>query len=146
VSSCQKPAPGTHRIVSDFGTRFDVSEQAFTIETNLQDMPPGKLYVVKQKGTNANLVVWHDEDALKDLKTPFPVISEHLESRPIRTVKGRVVGEDRWGYLKSGERWRYVRFFAGDAVGYSPVPPNRTGGLDQIIGTACFGMDADSGQ
>jgi len=68
----------------------------------------------------------------------FPVFSERVDHRDIRTVRGRLVGEDRWGQLKAGERWRYVTFLDGDAVGYWPVPPEQATVLDRVINSACF--------
>ena len=118
VSACPDLPSGMRRIRSDFGTRFDASEKAFRVHAGLRDMPPGTLYVVKLKDADANIVVWRDDDILRNLKTAYPVFSKHVEERSIRTSTEHVFGTDRWGYLQSGERWRYVRFSSGDAVGY----------------------------
>jgi hypothetical protein len=142
VSACPDLAPGLRRITSDFGTRFDVLDKAFTVHAGARDMPPGMLYVVKLKDADANVVVWHDDNVFRDLKTAFPVFSEHVEERNIRTTKERLVGTDRWGYLKSGERWRYVRFSSGDAAGYGPTLPKEASMLDQVVGSACLSRDA----
>jgi hypothetical protein len=142
VLACPDLAPGVRRITSDFGTRFDVSDKVFTVHAGARDMPPGMLYVVKLKHADANIVVWRDDDVFRDLKTAFPVFSEHVEERNIRTSKERLVGTDRWGYLKSGERWRYVRFSSGDAAGYGPTPPKEASMLDQVVGSACLSRDA----
>jgi hypothetical protein len=130
-----------HRIRSDFGIRFDAPEKAFTVHADLRDTPTGTLYVVKLKDTNANIVVWRDDDIFKDLKVAYPVFSEHIEERNIRDATGRIFGTDRWGYLQSGERWRYVKFSTSDAVGYEPTPPKPATLLDQVVNSACFSRD-----
>jgi hypothetical protein len=127
-----------HRIDSDFGTQFDLSEKDFVVHSGLRDMPPGMLYVVTLKSRSTNMVVWRDDGIFNELKSAFPVFSEHVEERVVRTPTGHIVGEDRWGYLKSGERWRYVTFSRGDAVGYRPTRPKEASLLDQAISSACL--------
>jgi hypothetical protein len=134
ISVCPNVSPGVHRIRSDFGIRFDAPEKAFTVHAGLRDMPPGTLYVVKLKGADPNIVVWRDDDI-------FSVFSEHIEERNIRDATGRIFGTDRWGYLQSGERWRYVRFSSGDAAGYKPTVPKQANLLDQVVNSACFLQD-----
>jgi hypothetical protein len=138
VSECRGAASGTRRINSDFGTKFDVSERDFTVHPGMSDMPPGMGYVVRIKNRKVNLVIWRDDITFVELKSAFPIFSEHVEVRAIRTPKGRAVGEDHWGYLKSGERWRYVKFSWGDVVGYRPANPQEAGLLDQVIDSACI--------
>jgi hypothetical protein len=141
ISVCPDVTSGVHRITSDFGIRFDAPEKEFTVHTGLRDMPPGTLYVVKLKHSEANVVVWRDDDVFRDLKTAYPIVSEHVGERIIRDPTGRIFGTDRWGYLQSGERWRYARFSTGDAVGYEPTPPEQANLLDQVINAACFSRD-----
>jgi hypothetical protein len=141
ISVCPNVSPGVHRIRSDFGIRFDAPEKAFTVHAGLRDMPPGTLYVVKLKDADPNIVVWRDDDIFRDLKSAYRVFSEHIEERNIRDATGRIFGTDRWGYLQSGERWRYVRFSTGDAVGYEPTPPKQANVLDQVVNSACFSRD-----
>jgi hypothetical protein len=137
LSACPAVAPGVRRIDSDFGTQFDVSEKDFTVHSEMRDMPPGTLYVVVPMNLRANIVIWRDDEIFNDLKSTLPIFSERNEERDIRTSEGSLVGEERWGYL-NGERWRYVRFSRGDAVGYRPARPREASMLDQVIGSACF--------
>jgi hypothetical protein len=130
-----------HRITSDFGIQFDAPEKPFTVHGGLRDMPPGTLYVVQLKDSDANVMVWRDDDVFKDLKFAYPVFSEHMEERNVRDATGRIFGTDRWGYLQSGERWRYARFSTGDAVGYEPTPPRQADLLDKVVNSACFSRD-----
>jgi hypothetical protein len=102
---------------------------------------PGTLYVIKLNDADATLEVWRDDDEFSDLKTAYPVFSEHVEERNIRDATGRILGTDRWGYLQTGERWRYVRFSSGDAAGYKPTPPKQANLLDQVVNSACFSRD-----
>jgi hypothetical protein len=141
ISVCPDVTFGVHRIRSDFGIRFDASEKDFTVQAGPRDMPPGTLYVVKLKDADANIVIWRDDNVFRDLKIAYPVFSEHIGERNIRDATGSIFGTDRWGYLQSGERWRYVRFSTRDAVGYEPTPPKQANLLDQVINSACFSRD-----
>lgn len=125
------------RIRSDFGTEFEVSESVFAVQANLRDMPPGKLYVVTLRNTSSKMIIWHDDDLFSKLKSGFPVFSKRIERRLIRSTNGHIVGEDSWGYLRTGEQWRYVSFLTGDAVGYQPVPARQAALFDEVIGSAC---------
>jgi hypothetical protein len=142
LSLCQPVPPGAHRISSDFGTRFDVPEALFTVRGTVRDMPGGTLYVVTLRNREENMLIWRDDDIFRELKNAFPVFSERVEEQPIRDRNGQVIGKDRWGYLKSGERWRYVTFLAGDALGYRPYAPEQAHLFDQIISSACISQDS----
>lgn len=137
VSACGEVAAGMRRITSDFGTQFDVSEKTFTINVGTQDMPPGRFYVVTLRDSATNTVMGHDDGIWEDFKNTFPTFSRHIKERNVRAANERSVGRDRWGYLKSGARWRYVAFSSGDAVGYRPAPPKEAILLDQVINSAC---------
>ncbi len=141
ISVCPDVTSGVHRIRSDFGIRLDAPEKAFTVHAGHPDMPPGTVYVVKLNDAGANLVVSSDDDIFRDLKIAYPVFSELIEERNIRDAAGRIFGTDRWGYLQGGERWRYVKFSTGDAVGYEPTPPKQANLLDQVVNSACFSRD-----
>jgi len=100
-------------------------------------MPGGTLYVVAPKDQTANMVIWRDDEIFRELKSAFPVFSERIEDRDIVNTRGQIVGKDRWGYLKDGERWRYVTFSLGDALGYHPRTPEQARLFDEIISSAC---------
>lgn len=137
ISTCRDLAPGIRRITSDFGIHFDVSERAFTVNAATNDMPPERFYVLRLKDSAAVMVIAHDDGIWDDLKNAFPVFSRRIEERTIRTANRRSIGTDHRAYLRSGERWRYVRFSTGDAVGYRPIPPKEAELFDQVIGSAC---------
>jgi hypothetical protein len=141
VSACGDLGPGVRRIRADFGTQFDISETAFFVKSDVQDMPPGENYSVILKDSTARLVITSN-DTWKEVEDAFPVLSEDLHERNIRGANGRSVGKDRWGSLKSGERWRFVKFFNRDAVAYLPTAPKESILLDQVMSSACFSRDA----
>jgi hypothetical protein len=108
VSVCRDVAHGMHRITSDFGIRFDAPEKVFVVHEALRDMPPGMMYIVRLRDTDAHIVFWHDDDIFRDLKSAYPVFSKRVEERAIRDAVGGNFGTDQWGYLPDGERWRYI--------------------------------------
>ncbi len=138
LSVCQTAAPGIRRIKGDFGVRFDVPEAKFSVEHGAQDMPAGTLYKVTLRDGAANMVMGQDDDVFRELKDAFPIFSRHVGEGDVLTHEGHKVGRDRWGDLKGGDRWRYVTFSSGDAVGYWPIPPNEAGLFDQVISSACL--------
>jgi hypothetical protein len=139
VTVCSSPTADEQRIKADFGIHFDVPEKVFTVDAGIRDMPPGTLFVVKLREGEARMVIWHHDDGVfRDLENAYPMFSKHSEKRIIRDTAGRSFGTDRWGYLHTGERWRYVTFSTGDAVGYKPSSPRAANVLDQVINSACF--------
>ncbi|MFZ0787547.1 MAG: hypothetical protein WAM67_17310 [Candidatus Acidiferrales bacterium] len=134
-----------HRIRSDFGTQFDVPESEFTIRAGARDMPAGILYTVTLKDGGARLLIWRDDNMFSELKNVFPVFSQHVEEKDVRTPGGRSIGRDRWGFLKGGDRWRYVTLADGDAVGYRPNSSKEARLFDQIIGSACISPEVAGG-
>jgi hypothetical protein len=137
ISVCPAVTSGERRIVSNFGVRFDVPEKTFDVYASPRDMPAGTLYVITLRDTKANAVVWLDDGVFRELKIAYPAFSKRVETREIRDAAGRLWGTDRWGVLPSGERWRFVTFSTGDAVGYDPVPPNEAALLDRLVDSAC---------
>jgi hypothetical protein len=138
VLPCRNANPGVRRVRSDFGTTFDIPENDFNVRTATQDMPPGRFYVVTLKNSSADMLIAHKDGIWPDLKNAFPIFSRRVESRKVQTVGKHSIGTDHWGYLNSGERWRYVEFSSGDAVGYRPVPLNEADLFDRVVNSPCF--------
>ncbi len=138
LSACRSAAPGMQRIKGNFGTQFDIPMAKFSIKQGSLDAPPEEVFAitVKEDGAKMMVATRYDFD-FKDLKDAFPLFSEHIGEREVRFPDGSVAGRDRWGELKSGERWRYVTFHAGDAAGYRPVTASDARWFDQILGSAC---------
>lgn len=141
LTQCQAVPRGTRRISADFGTQFDVPESKFKIQRGLRDMPPGVMYTVTPNNGATTLTIWRGDDSFRELKVTFPVFSEVVEQSEVHNSGGALVGRDRWGYLEDGERWRYVTFLTGDAVGYPPASSREVGLLDKIISSACSSRD-----
>jgi hypothetical protein len=141
LTLCQTAHRGTHRISADFGTQFDAPEARFTVHGRLRDMPPGTLYTVTPKNGATKLIIWRDDDIFRELKNAAPVFSKVVKQRDIHNSGGALVGRDRWGYLKDGERWRYVTFSNGDAVGYPATGSKEATLFDEIISSACSSTD-----
>jgi hypothetical protein len=136
VSTCANVRSGLSRVTGDFGTQFDVPDR-LRIQTEIRDMPPGKLHVITLEQRDGRMVLWRDDDIFHELKDAFPALSKRVVVRDVSAPDGRVVGKDHWGYLKRREYWRYVTFSSGDAVGYRPVPASEARLFDQVISSAC---------
>jgi len=143
VSSCGDAPAGVRRMTVGYGTQIDAPEDAFVVKSGLQDMPPGRIHTVTLKNSTANIAILPDDGSWKELKDALPVFSRRIYARGTHSGKERAVGMDRWGYRKEGERWRYVAFSSGDAVGYLPTPLKEAGLLDQVISSACLSRAAD---
>ena len=143
ASACGEVPAGVRRITAGYGTQIDAPEDAFVVKSWLQDMPPGRVHSVTLRNSTANIVILPDDGSWKELQDALPVFSRPVYARSIHSGKECVVGTDRWGYRKGGERWRYVAFSSGDAVGYLPTPLKEAGLLDQVISSACLSRAAD---
>jgi hypothetical protein len=138
LAICRDVPPGMHRVGSIFNTQFDVPEKDFTFHSATRDMPPGILYVITVKDGSTNMVISNGPLGFdQEFNSAISVFSAHIEERDVRTPQGRVVGKDSWGFLRDGDRWRYIRFSGGDEVGYRPTNSTQANMLDQVIGSAC---------
>jgi hypothetical protein len=153
VSACRDLAPGMRRV--GFDTHFDVPETGFNLRIGRNDMPPQVFYCVRVKNGTADTMEMSSGPLLFEAvwSSAYPVFSDRVDpalasgplgspngyqERDVRNVHGRVVGQDRWGHFKKGERWRLVKFVSGERVGYPPTPDNEAQLFDQIISSACF--------
>jgi hypothetical protein len=137
VKVCNATHADDDRIAGDFGTQFDVPKAGFVVHVWTRDMPPALQYGVVTKNGAKTMTIGHDDDTFRDLRQTFPVFSASVEQREIRGANGRVLGHDRWGYLKDGDRWRYATFLSGDAVGYPPTSAKEAALFDEVIASAC---------
>lgn len=143
ISACRDLPPGVHRI--GFDIMFYVPGMEFTIRTVRGDTPPSIEYYVATTNRGATRSLLHMLEISvwglafeRQLEFAWPVFSEHVEERNVPTAQGGVAGTDRWGYLKTGERWRFIRFGRTEEVGYLPVPDREAKLFDDIISSACF--------
>jgi hypothetical protein len=139
ISVCRPLAAGRRRIGSNRTIQFDIPESGFKVSSEMYDMPPGQwLFGIRLKDGTANLEMSDGKiPSARELESALPVFSEHVEKRDIYGSQGNRIGDDRWGYLKSGERWRYIKFVWGDEVGYRATRIDKAKVLDQVITSAC---------
>ena len=70
---------------------------------------------------------------------PARIISDHVEKRSMLDYAGRPIGENYWGYLSTGERWRQARFFKGGVVAkYGLVNEKEAELFDRVISSVCL--------
>lgn len=68
---------------------------------------------------------------------PMIVFSEHFERRHVADARGRVIGEDRWGYLDPEKRWRKINL-QGVSAKYVRLLESEAQVYDRILSSACF--------
>ena len=152
VSTCRDIAPGMRRV--GFEVEFDVAEAVFSLRTATNDMPYQVFYCISRKNrTDTALEISGGPLGFEtEWESAFAIFSEHLDptlassplaspagyqERDVRDTYGRVVGKDRWGHFKNGERWRLVRFYRGGRAGYPPTPAGVAQLYDHILSSAC---------
>jgi len=139
ISACKELAPGMRRIGNRYGIQFDVPKNEFTFGEGRSDAGPlvGGFDLSTKNGHS--LLVISTRRPLENVAIdPVRVMSKHVEKRTILDDKGLPIGEDNWGYLSSGERWRKVQFQGMVAARYSLVSETEARLFDQVINSACF--------
>ena len=140
VSSCSTIKPGVTRIGDNAGLQFDVPSSLYTISEGTQDMPPfihGYRIMPFNSSHVLEISVGHrplDSISIDSAR----IFSSHYEKRSILDHSGSIIGEDSWGYLSSGERWRRVLIYRGGyVVAYDNVAKKKANQFDDIINSAC---------
>lgn len=100
----------------------------------------GTYHVITHRGDRqgAKLEIGFGEVGFSREIGALSTFSEFSALRDIRTIEGRTIGKDRWGYVKGGDRWRLVEFVWGDVVGYRASPVREAALWDNIIDSACL--------
>lgn len=152
VYPCRDLTPGMRRVGSNSSDEpikisVNVPEEGLKVHSISQDMPPQDVYVIEAKNGDKDLMEISDGPLTfsGELTSTWPVFSANAEERDVTTASGQVVGKDRWGYLRSGERWRYVRFSLGTEIGYRPESESKAQLWDGITNSACFERKSNSG-
>lgn len=110
VSAFRDLRPDSRRIKAVFGTQFDISERAFSVKDALQDMPPGKFYVITLRESADSVIIAYDDGGWEDLKKGPRVFSRRVRD-PNRSPNGHLVGIDRWAIWKAGsgrDMWLFL--------------------------------------
>jgi hypothetical protein len=142
VSVCTPLKPGMRRIGNPSGIQFDITTSHLSVHEGVEDAPPSAhgFYLQPSSGKSGLNISFgplnFGEGTVSD---PDAIFLEHLEKRTIVDETGHPVGEDYWGYLKSGERWRRVWLFKGGILAkYGFVDKNDAETLDRVIESACL--------
>ena len=145
VSSCKNLAPGMRRIGDRHGFQFDVPSKEFNIHEGATDAPPlmQGFGLIPKNGTSELEISFPHRPMESMALDPARTFSSHFERRRILDDQGHPLGEDYWGYLESGERWRQVRLFKGGIVAkYGFVDKKQAELFDRVISSACLLSDA----
>lgn len=139
VSSCKPLEPGMRRMGNQYGFQFDVLVKDFTIREGTTDAAPlVHGFDLKPKNSVSGLDISFGGDTMESMAVdPARVFSSHVEQRSIFDDKGHMIGEDYWGYLNSGERWRRVRL-SGWVAKYGFVKKKDAELFDQVINSVCI--------
>jgi hypothetical protein len=141
VSVCKGLEPGMRRIGDQYGFQFDVAANDFTVHEGTTDMPPFEHgFRLRPKNSGSILDITFDQRPMKSMAVdPALTFAKHSEKRSIVDYAGQPIGEDYWGYLNTGERWRQVRLFKGGVVAkYGFVRKKEAELFDRVISSACL--------
>ena len=139
VASCKLIPSGFRRIGDRYGYEFDASTTLLRITEGTTDASPlqhgFRLQPWNSSSTlNISFGPPSGAGAALDPETTF---LKHLEKRTIIDSDGHTIGEDEWGYLKSGEQWRKL-LLPGTIVEYNLVNSGDAGLFDKVLSSVCF--------
>jgi hypothetical protein len=69
---------------------------------------------------------------------PNLVFSEHFDKRRILDDKGRLIGEDYWGYLDPEKIWRRIHLHGLVYANYTNANERDAERFNRVINSACF--------
>ena len=145
VSSCKEPKPEMRRIGEQYGFQFDVPVAGFIVNVNegASDTPlqPAHGFNVRPKNSDSILAIgWGGFRTAKESMGPDdPILdlANHVKKRRVFDDNGNPIGEDSWGYLINGDRWRRVRLIGRLEVSYSSVRERDAVLFDEVINSTC---------
>jgi hypothetical protein len=143
LSACRKLMPGRRRIGNPYGIQFDVAANEVTINEGIQDVAPF-VHGFRLLPIHSNSVLsisfgapeWPGSESTESDRAS--VISEGIEKRDILDSRRQVVGEDQWGHLHSGERWRRIRLRGSVYAHYGFASESDSAVFDRIMSSACL--------
>jgi hypothetical protein len=142
VSVCKPLKPGMKRIGNQYGIQFDVATKDLSIHEGVEDAPPsahGFYLGINGSKSGLNISFGPLVFGMATVSDPDSTFLERIEKRNIMDETGHPIGEDYWGYLKTGERWRRVWLFKGGILAkYGFVDKNDAETFDRVIESACF--------
>jgi len=141
------------RIGNQYGFQFDVPVKYFTTHEGASDAPPlvhGFSFGLENGRSYLN-ISWGSLSMTESLRPVPPGLTDFApgEKRKIFDDKGNLIGEDSWGYLDNGERWRRVRLIGWvvasygsvnekDVASYGSVHEKDAELFDRVISSACL--------
>jgi len=140
VSECKAPAPETTRVGNTLGVKFDFATTDFTVSEGTTDtVPVVHGFRLRLRNGVSVMDISFGRHPMQTMATdPALTFSKHVEKRPVRDGSGHTLGEDYWGYLNTGERWREARFFRGGIIARYGFANEKDAALfDQVIRSAC---------
>jgi len=132
------------RIGNQYGFQFDVFAKDFRVHEGTQDTPPFAhgFHLTAKNSTSALDITFGQRPMESMAVDPAFTFSKHVEKRSIVDNTGQPIGEDYWGYLNTGERWRQVRLFKGGIVAkHGFVNKEEAELFDRVISSACLLVD-----
>jgi hypothetical protein len=122
-----------------YGFQFDAFAKAFRMTEGENDMPPlihG--FRLQPEHSNSLLTISFGSESYPGIMSdPAVTLLQHFEKRSIADDSAHVIGQDSWGYLNTGERWRQFRL-SGAVARYSFVDKYDAELFDGILSSACF--------
>jgi len=138
VSTCKPLAPDMRRIGERYGLQFEFPTRDFTVHEGTSDAAPiVHGFGISAKNSKSLLEISFGRPLDNMAVEPVRIFSSHVEKRSIFDDKGLAIGEDSWGYLSSGERWRKVQFRGMVGAKYSLVNESEAELFDRVINSAC---------
>lgn len=142
ISDCKPLVAGSKRLGDGPGIQFEVSTDEFTIREGTTDAAPFiHSFDLKQKTGSSKMQIDYGPAAALAAVDPAVVFSSDVQKRTIFNSSGKPVGQDTWGYLSSGERWRRVHFKGFVHVKYDFVQAKEAERFDRVINSACVASD-----
>jgi hypothetical protein len=140
VSNCKTPNADMKRIGDGYGLQFDIPTKLITLHEGVSDtVPVVHGFGLRPKDSSSLLEISFGNHSTQGFAVdPAPVFSARVEKRNIVDDRGHPIGEDYWGVLGSGERWRQVRISGGGVARYGFVNKKDADVFDRVIGSACF--------
>ena len=141
VSVCKGLEPGIRRIGDRYGFQFDVAANDFAVHEGTSDtIPVVHGFRLTPKNSVYVLDISFGQRPMESVAVdPALAYSKHSEKRSIVDYAGQPIGEDYWGYLNTGERWRQVRLFKGGIVAkYGFVNKRESEAFDRVVSSACL--------
>lgn len=141
ISNCKPLQPGMRRLGERGGYQFDAVAADFEIIEGVEDAGPGGHgFDLRSPNSTALLIISFGTDLGRGSMDSDPklVFSEHYSKRRILDDKGRLIGEDYWGYLNRRKIWRRSHLKGFVYLNYENINERDAERFDHVIDSACI--------